>query len=696
MENELKEIKKIKLNAQNIKSTIFKGNNTLKKIRLEEKNIVFRQKKRVEQKEEEKRLETPNKLSSGSKSIGSKIVSPIRGFFDRILDFFGTFLVGVLVNSLPGIIKKVDEFLNSDFIKNVKNFFETLSNGVMEISKFVGLLPKSKRDELDKEIKDLNAELAKKEEKLEETEIDSLQKSIQEEIDQLENTISQKEKERDKLPEENENQWWDFLNLVPNGENSEKPEKPKKSERPEGPSGTGGFTGGSIPRPTKQKPEKMSKGGTITQDDSEFSPRTPYARPEGTPKGRKARESIKTFDLYNRETKITAENLKNQSENNELFAKLAENFNIYNKLREKNERGESDDTGPMGELYGVDIGRLAEATGAAEGDYNSVGVQTLLGHGLGKYQFMSGRKDVQSIVRSNAIAQGKSESEINDLISKANGGKNDSKTSAESLLQYFPKEDQDRLFKAHAENILIKIKEKYPDADVEFLIRRFGAAHISGNFEDLTTPDALGTTGEMHGENIWKAYQRATPSKPQTSIPRELTDTGIKDYKGRPVRMKGAAATQFIRMASDAQKEGVNLGAGISSSYRTKEENAALGSAESSGHRKGTSFDINWNTPAGVWIRENASKYGFHHFEYKNDSTHFDYKPGTAELYKTSMIDPNKLRGTYGENGNMTVALAQQYVVVENERVITDTKVKMVPFGITGGNGINRNMYEVV
>jgi hypothetical protein len=172
--------------------------------------------------------------------------------------------------------------------------------------------------------------------------------------------------------------------------------------------------------------------------------------------------------------------------------------------------------GPMGAAYGIDIGRLATATGAAEGNYSSVGVTVRGGgHGLGKYQFMTYRSDTMAVIRKNAKSAGE-EAIVEDLLKRANGS---DRNAARKLLKYFPPKDQDALFAEHSTNTLTQIKRKYPNASEEFLVKRFGAAHISGSFEDLTTPDALGTTGKMHGDKIWKEYQRAKPSAPATPSP---------------------------------------------------------------------------------------------------------------------------------------------------------------------------------
>jgi hypothetical protein len=97
-----------------------------------------------------------------------------------------------------------------------------------------------------------------------------------------------------------------------------------------------------------------------------------------------------------------------------------------------------------------------------------------------------------------------------------------------------------------------------------------------------------------------------------------IVDTGIRDYLGRPIKFVSPAARQFRKMSLDASKQGINLGPGISSTLR---DWGATGSR----HKTGEAFDINWNTPAGVWIRNNANKYGFRYNPYSSRSTHFDW-----------------------------------------------------------------------
>lgn len=192
-----------------------------------------------------------------------------------------------------------------------------------------------------------------------------------------------------------------------------------------------------------------------------------------------------------------------------------------------NPSGPSGPAGPMGTAYGIDIKRLADAVSAAEGNYNSIGKylpprfpgDKEVGRGLGRYQFMSYRGDLRRLVKSRGKAQGHSDAYIQKLFEDSEKPGSVGETAAKKMMDILGKEGQDALMKDHTINTLTKIKRAYPQASEEFLVRRFSAAHISGNFNDLTSADINNTTGAMHGEKIWKAYQKLPASSVDPNQP---------------------------------------------------------------------------------------------------------------------------------------------------------------------------------
>ena len=110
---------------------------------------------------------------------------------------------------------------------------------------------------------------------------------------------------------------------------------------------------------------------------------------------------------------------------------------------------------------------------------------------------------------------------------------------------------------------------------------------------------------------------------------------GIADYKQKPVEFAPETGRRFETMnaayIAETGDQG-GLGPGVSSSLRRPEDTARLIASgntnaaphDQSDHPKGLAFDINWNSPQGVWIRNNAERFGFRHNNYNSQSTHFD------------------------------------------------------------------------
>lgn len=207
--------------------------------------------------------------------------------------------------------------------------------------------------------------------------------------------------------------------------------------------------------------------------------------------------------------------------------------------------------GKMGSIYNVDIEALATATGAAEGNYNSVGPTTWFGHGLGRYQFMTGRTDTQQILLKNA---GNDKPKVQRLIRSSLNG---NRSAALQLIKYFPPNDQDELFTKHTKNTLIQIKGRYPNADEFFLVQKFGVYHLTGG-DFPNRRDTNGTSGKAHGDKILKEYRKikgkGRSSSPPTSTQRPTppptpSGTGIQPGKryrvGESVQGVGRISSPF-------------------------------------------------------------------------------------------------------------------------------------------------------
>lgn len=135
------QIQQLKLNVTNIHSFLVTKNRKQKKLaaiknREEKRKLRAERLKNREQKLEAKKEERKNKLSKDDKNISGGSI------LDDLLNFGGLILGGILVNSLPAIIKKTKEIFDS-----IVNFLTPIQSGFNLIKAFFeGDIDKSKYD----------------------------------------------------------------------------------------------------------------------------------------------------------------------------------------------------------------------------------------------------------------------------------------------------------------------------------------------------------------------------------------------------------------------------------------------------------------------------------------------------------------------------------------------------------------------
>jgi hypothetical protein len=183
-----------------------------------------------------------------------------------------------------------------------------------------------------------------------------------------------------------------------------------------------------------------------------------------------------------------------------------------------------------------------------------------------------------------------------------------------------------------------------------------------------------------------------TQINPQ-SVSGNVKDTGIRDSSGRPIKLKGIIANAFIDMAAAARKDGIDLGKGISNSFRDPEHNRRVGGAQGSRHLTGEAFDINWNSAAGRWIRNNASRFGFRYNAYSSQSTHFDwvggYSPTSASNVKTGSNERASLAPSTSPSIASGVNQKASYEVAGGSILMLQKVIIEKPIPVGGGGMIS-------
>lgn len=314
---ELSEVKKLKLNATNIKSVLISSNKELRKVKMQKIDLIRRENKKEEQKEKEERVE---KKESGIKSIFGKtknaITSPVMSIFDKIMEFAGIILLGIIINNLPKIISGLKKFFSDNkwIIDTIKFTIDIIGNA---LSATINLI-----ENFEKFAGDTKENITKSREK------------IVKQIGDLSNIFNvteillfkmmSKQNQNNACPNSNPNQNRTFKN-------------------------TGGFGRYSPPAPPAlQSPinptvQKKAKGGTITPSSNSSvvggNKNIFVGRESG--KERRAKRSVNYFNNFSNNVQDSLDISVLDKENNRVFDDLLSNFkelkrlsDPMNKLRE--------------------------------------------------------------------------------------------------------------------------------------------------------------------------------------------------------------------------------------------------------------------------------------------------------------------------------------------------------------------------
>ena len=79
----------------------------------------------------------------------------MKGIFDKILELFGSIALGILVQKLPEIIAKLEQFFDSGFFKSLVGVLKTLAKGIGFLIDFTRSITSSEIQKLDTESKNL-------------------------------------------------------------------------------------------------------------------------------------------------------------------------------------------------------------------------------------------------------------------------------------------------------------------------------------------------------------------------------------------------------------------------------------------------------------------------------------------------------------------------------------------------------------
>ena len=158
-------VKSLKINVTNLRSALLDANKTLEEISNEKKSLLEKQAQQQKIKEKEDKLTTKRSpLKKAGEAVKSAAKS-VQGFFDKVIQFGATILIGQLITALPGLIEKFKEWKenNKMLIDGVIGTVKAIGTGLKNITEFftgVNFDDQDKRkEEINKEVGILNENL---------------------------------------------------------------------------------------------------------------------------------------------------------------------------------------------------------------------------------------------------------------------------------------------------------------------------------------------------------------------------------------------------------------------------------------------------------------------------------------------------------------------------------------------------------
>ena len=172
------ELKKVKLNVTNIKSVLLDGKKAVDDKQKERQDFLDKLAEEKKQKQEEKGLEKPIDPKKKKPDLKSPVKSSM-GLMDRIFNFVGAIVGGIVVKALPDIIDAI-----KNIIEKVKPFFEKLVEGLKPVFNIIGKLFKD-QGSYDSEKEKVNSNI--EEANLMGKNIDSQSKELDKQSEDIEN-----------------------------------------------------------------------------------------------------------------------------------------------------------------------------------------------------------------------------------------------------------------------------------------------------------------------------------------------------------------------------------------------------------------------------------------------------------------------------------------------------------------------------
>lgn len=327
------QVQQLKINATNIRNSLVSYNKQLIKLRKDEVRFIFTENKRQQAQEKEKNIEKGS-LSKSIESVKSRLLSGPLGFFDKVKEFFGIVLLGLLVNNLPQIIEKLKKFFSDNkwIIDAAKFTIKIIGDGIMGIIWLVDEYPKAVMQNIDREREKLK------------TEVDKLI-SVADGVYNLWNNLLGFGNQKQTTSKSNQSQQQSgqgtnqplpsptFIGSIP------------YQGSPVNPTPKTAVTPGNSPI------QAFAKGGTVKRESKKATVSSGFRGSTSTPMGKKAIESVDSFENFSQVAsgvKLNSTLLGEKNGVNDTFNKMNESFKQFLDLFANAEKGKPSTPIPPG------------------------------------------------------------------------------------------------------------------------------------------------------------------------------------------------------------------------------------------------------------------------------------------------------------------------------------------------------------
>ena len=339
------QVNRLKLNVTNIKSYLINSNKTIKKLKTDRQSFIKTLEDQQKKGEKEKKIETPaSGLGKFAKNVFAKVAAGPMSIFDKIKEFFGILMLGLIVNNLPAIIGRIKKFFDENkwLVEGFKLVLKGITYGIGGLINLVGMFNKSKQDKVAKETKELEKSFKKLD-----GELDTSQKDVDKELKNFEQKNKEQKESQDRNAERiAARQQSRSSTSSPGSINPESTNPAPQSSR-------------VAPPPKPEQPQKFAMGGKVPAStvkpadrkvESKTTAPTSAKTTSSTTQSKKAKRFVNSFQFFDNNVTDSKDTAEKETKNNEMFKEILVSLREIQKIRSliKDEDGDGGEDGGGG------------------------------------------------------------------------------------------------------------------------------------------------------------------------------------------------------------------------------------------------------------------------------------------------------------------------------------------------------------